>query len=105
MFPEINAAATVSALVHSQRFDLTSTYFMVAGIGGVNPEVATICAVTFARYAIQVAMQYEIDPRELPANFSTGYVPQGSTSPTAPKSSKSTKTSNASQHLSRARQA
>ena len=78
---EINAAATVSALVHSQRFDLTSTYFMVAGIGGVNPEVATICAVTFARYAIQVAMQYEIDPRELPANFSTGYVPQGSTSP------------------------
>jgi purine nucleoside permease len=78
---EINAAATVSALVHSNRFDLTSTYFMVAGIGGVNPEVATICAVTFARYAIQVAMQYEIDPRELPANFSTGYVPQGSTSP------------------------
>lgn len=78
---EINAAATVSALVHSARFDLASTYFMVAGIGGVNPEVATICAVTFARYAIQVAMQYEIDPRELPANFSTGYVPQGSTSP------------------------
>ena len=72
---------TVSALVHSERFDLTSTYFMVAGIGGVNPEVATICSVTFARYAIQVALQYEIDPRELPANFSTGYIPQGSTSP------------------------
>ncbi|GAB7323614.1 hypothetical protein MBLNU13_g07103t1 [Cladosporium sp. NU13] len=78
---EINAAATVSALVHSGRFDLTSTYFFVAGIGGVNPEVATICSVTFARYAIQVALQYEIDTRELPANFSTGYVPQGSTSP------------------------
>jgi purine nucleoside permease len=78
---EINAAVTVSGLVHSPRFDLTSTYFMVAGIGGVNPEVATICSVTFARYAIQVALQYEIDPRELPANFSTGYVPQGSTSP------------------------
>ncbi|KAM0703272.1 hypothetical protein Q7P35_009210 [Cladosporium inversicolor] len=78
---EINAAATVSALVHSGRFDLTSTYFFVAGIGGVNPEVATICSVTFARYAIQVALQYEIDTRELPSNFSTGYVPQGSTSP------------------------
>ncbi|GAB7323613.1 hypothetical protein MBLNU13_g07103t2 [Cladosporium sp. NU13] len=75
------SAATVSALVHSGRFDLTSTYFFVAGIGGVNPEVATICSVTFARYAIQVALQYEIDTRELPANFSTGYVPQGSTSP------------------------
>ena len=60
---EINAAATVSALVHSGRFDLTSTYFFVAGIGGVNPEVATICSVTFARYAIQVALQYEFDAR------------------------------------------
>ena len=26
-------------------------------------------------------MQYEFDPREIPANFSTGYVPQGSTTP------------------------
>ncbi|KAL1581845.1 hypothetical protein WHR41_09316 [Cladosporium halotolerans] len=78
---EINAAATVSSLVHSQRFELTSTYFLVAGIGGVNPEVATISSVTFARYAVQVALQYEIDPRELPSNFPTGYVPQGSTSP------------------------
>lgn len=54
---------------------------MVAGIAGVNPEVATICAVTFARYAVQVALQYEFDPREIPANFSTGYIPQGSTVP------------------------
>lgn len=65
----------------SDRFDLTSTYFFVAGIAGINPEVATICSVIFARYAIQVAMQYEFDPREIPANFSTGYIPQGSESP------------------------
>ena len=31
---------------------------------------------------MQVALQYEFDAREIPANFSTGYVPQGSTSPT-----------------------
>jgi purine nucleoside permease len=99
---EINAAATVSALVHSQSFDLTSTYFMVAGIGGVNPEVATICAVTFARYAIQVAMQYEIDPRELPANFSTGYVPQGSTLPSEyPQSIYGTEVFEVNQNLQR----
>ena len=36
---------------------------------------------TFARYAVQVALQYEFDAREIPANFSTGYVPQGSTAP------------------------
>lgn len=78
---EINAAVTISSLVRSPRFDLTTTYFMVAGIAGVNPEVATISSVTFARYAVQVALQYEFDPREIPANYSTGYIPQGSTSP------------------------
>ena len=51
---EINAATTLASLVRYPRFDLTSTYFMVAGIAGVNPEVATICSVTFARYAVQV---------------------------------------------------
>ena len=47
----------------------------------MNPKVGTIGGVTFARYAIQVALQYEIDAREKPTNFSTGYVPQGSDSP------------------------
>jgi purine nucleoside permease len=78
---EINAAVTITALVLSQHFDLTSTYILIAGIGGINPEITTISSVTFARYAVQVALQYEIDPREIPANFSTGYVPQGSTTP------------------------
>jgi purine nucleoside permease len=78
---EINAAVTTTALVLSPHFDLTSTYFLIAGIGGINPKVTTVCSVTFARYAIQVALQYEFDPREIPANFSTGYVPQGSTEP------------------------
>jgi hypothetical protein len=63
---EINAASTISALVFSSRFDLKHTYFMVAGIAGVNPEVATLGSVTFARYTVQVALQYEFDAREIP---------------------------------------
>ena len=61
---EINAASSVSALALSPQFDLTTTYFMVAGIAGVNPEEATICSVTFARYAVQVGLQceYKLDP-------------------------------------------
>ena len=54
---------------------------MVAGIAGVNPKVATLGSVTFAKYAIQVALQYEFDAREIPDNFSTGYVPLGAYSP------------------------
>ncbi|KAJ6588885.1 purine nucleoside permease [Mycena capillaripes] len=78
---EINAASTISSLLFSRSFNLTSTYFLVAGIAGVNPKVATIGAVTFARYAVQVALQYEVDAREMPAGFATGYFPQGSTGP------------------------
>jgi len=78
---EINAATTIASLVRSSRFDLTSTYFMVAGIAGINPEVATLGSVTFARYAVQVALQYEFSQFEIPTNFTSGYIPQGSTSP------------------------
>lgn len=55
---------------------------MVAGIAGVNPNVATIAGVSFARYAVQVALQYEIDAREMPDNFTSGYFPQNMHSPT-----------------------
>ncbi|KAF7589723.1 hypothetical protein BBP40_003921 [Aspergillus hancockii] len=78
---EINAAITVSSIALSPFFDLTHTYFLVAGIAGINPKVGTISSVTFARFAIQVALQYEIDLRELPDNFTTSYFPQGSYAP------------------------
>ena len=79
--PEINAAVTIASLVQSDSFDLTSTYFLIAGIAGVNPEVATLSSVTFARYAVQVALEYEFDAREIPSNWSTGYLGQGTSAP------------------------
>ncbi|KAG6832574.1 hypothetical protein H0H87_001230 [Tephrocybe sp. NHM501043] len=78
---EINAATSITALLLSPSFDLTSTYFLISGIAGVNPKLATLNSVTFARFAVQVALQFEFDAREKPENFSTGYVPQGSRSP------------------------
>lgn len=71
---EINAANSINALTFSGLFDLRKTYFFIAGIAGVSPKVATLGSVTFARYAVQVALQYEFDAREIPANFSTGQV-------------------------------
>ena len=73
---EINTAVTIASLVASPLFDLTSTYFLIAGIAGINPEQGTTGDVAFSRYAIQVALQYEFDAREKPENFSTGYFPQ-----------------------------
>jgi purine nucleoside permease len=68
-------------LAFSPLFDFTTTYFMVAGIAGINPEVATIGSVTFARFAVQVALEYEFDSREKDPSWSTGYVPLGVKSP------------------------
>ncbi|KAG6908784.1 hypothetical protein DXG01_003313 [Tephrocybe rancida] len=78
---EINAAITITSLLYSPVFDLSSTYFLIAGVAGVNPKHATIGSVTFARFAVQVALQYEFDARDKPDDHPTGYVPQGSQAP------------------------
>lgn len=77
---EINAATSTLALVLSSEFDLTKTYFLIAGVAGINPEVGTLASVTFPQFAIQVALQYEFDARDVPEEWGTGYVPQGTTS-------------------------
>lgn len=78
---EINSAVSMTALILSNRFNLTQTYFLLAGIAGVNPRYATIGSVALARYSVQVALQYEIDPRSLPGDWATGYIPFGRTYP------------------------
>lgn len=73
---EINAAGSVLALWLSKCFDLTSTYFMIAGISGGNPHLVTTGSVTFAKYAVQVGLQEEFDHSQTPANATSGYYPQ-----------------------------
>jgi purine nucleoside permease len=69
------------ALSLSSKFDLTKSYFIIAGIAGVNPEVGTLASVGISRFAIQVALSYEIDAREKPENWTTGYAPFGGNTP------------------------
>ncbi len=82
---EINAATSVSALTLSPLFDLSKTYFLIAGIGGGEPDVVTLGSATFAEYSVQVALEYQIDSREvLPKyNWTTGYFPYDTDSPLA----------------------
>lgn len=60
---------------------MRKTYFLIAGIAGVNPYQGTTGTAAFARYAVQVALQFEIDAREIPSNWSTGYFPFGTFAP------------------------
>jgi purine nucleoside permease len=78
---EINAAASMTALAFSPLFALRKTYFMFTGIAGVNPRKATLGSVALARYSVQVALQYEIDTRSLPADWETGYFAYGCSRP------------------------
>ncbi|KAF5013452.1 hypothetical protein FDECE_528 [Fusarium decemcellulare] len=78
---EVNSAASLMALVLSPQFDLSKTYFLLAGIAGVNPKYGTLGSVALAQYSVQVALQYEIDSRSLPSNWPTGYISYGRDQP------------------------
>jgi purine nucleoside permease len=76
-----NAAASVMAVAFSGLFDLRKTYFIVAGIGGIDPARGTIGSAAWARYAVDVGIAHEIDARDLPAGWSDGYFGVLTTSP------------------------
>jgi len=68
-----NAAASVTALLHSGRFDLRQTYVLVAGIAGIDPAQGTVGSAAWARWAVDFGIAWELDPREMPAGWETGY--------------------------------
>jgi purine nucleoside permease len=68
-----NAAASLMAVEFSGLFDLKKTYFIIAGIAGIDPAQGTLGAAAWARYAVDSGIAYEIDARELPPKWSDGY--------------------------------
>ncbi len=76
-----NAAASTMALALSPQFDLTHTYFVVTGIAGIDPDVATIGSAAWARYLVDFGLQQEFDGRDKPAAWPTGYVGIGADDP------------------------
>jgi purine nucleoside permease len=68
-----NAAASIAALVFGGRFDLSRTYFLIAGIAGIDPKVGTIGSATWARYLVDYGIAHEIDSREMPKGWRSGY--------------------------------
>jgi purine nucleoside permease len=75
------AAASVMALGSDPRFDFSKTYWLVAGISGADPEDASLGSAAWAEWVVDGDLAYEIDPREIPPKWTTGYVPLGKTTP------------------------
>jgi len=69
------AAASIMALGMDPRFDLTKAYWLVAGIAGVDPADATLGSAAWAEWVVDGDLAHEIDAREIPTGWKTGYIP------------------------------
>jgi len=78
-----NAAASIMALAFSERFDLRKTYFLVAGIAGIDPSQGTLGSPAWAKYLVEFSSQWEVDSRERPADWPSGFVAVGAKTPGA----------------------
>jgi purine nucleoside permease len=76
-----HAAATIMALGLDPRFDFSHTYWIVAGIAGGSPDRVSLASAVWARWVVDGDLGYEIDGRELPADWSTGMLPLGKSKP------------------------
>ena len=69
------AAASVMALGLDPRFDLSKAYWIVAGIGGGDPSDVSLGSAVWADYVVDGDLSFEIDARQIPDTWPTGYVP------------------------------
>jgi len=80
----VNATASLMALGLDPRFDLTHTYWLINGIAGVDPNDASIGSAAWATYVVSDVAR-EIDAREIPSDWPTGYFARNTKRPYDPK--------------------
>lgn len=69
------SAATIMALGLDPRFDLTEAYWLVAGIAGGDPQDISPGSAAWATWLVDGDLGHEIDFREVPDGWKTGYIP------------------------------
>ena len=69
------AAASIMALGMDPRFDLRKAYWLVAGIAGIDQADGPVGSAVWAEWVVDGDLAHEIDAREIPADWKTGYVP------------------------------
>ena len=75
------AAASIMALGMDTRSILRRAYWLVAGIAGVNPHAASIGCAAWVEWIADCDLAFEIDAREIPPDWPTGYLPLGKKRP------------------------
>ena len=69
----IRSATATLALGLDQRFDLSHAYWLVAGIAGVDPADASVGSAVWTHYLVDGDLAHEIDAREIPKGWKSGY--------------------------------
>lgn len=69
------AAATVMAVGLDPRFDLSKAYWVIAGIGGGDPADVSLGSAVWVDQVVDGDLAYEIDARQIPESWPTGFVP------------------------------
>ena len=76
-----HSASSIMALGLDPRFDLTHAYWLVAGIAGVDPADASLGSAAWAEWVVDGDLAHEIDAREIPKDWPTGYFPLDTSEP------------------------
>ena len=74
-------AVQIMALAADSRFDLTHTYFVLSGIGGGFPKVMSLGSAVWVQHVVDGNPAFEIDSREIPADWPIGLVAIGAKKP------------------------
>ena len=69
------SAASVMAVGLDPRFDFSKTYWIVAGIAGGDPADVSVGSAVWADHVVDGDLSFEIDARQIPEGWTTGYVP------------------------------
>lgn len=69
------AAAAIMALGTDMRFDFRKSYWLVAAIAGIDPQVGSIGSAAWIGDVVDGDFGFEIDAREAPADWPTGKLP------------------------------
>lgn len=75
-------ASAMTGLVLDPRFDLRKAYFLLAGIGGINPNFGSVGSAVWAPRVINGGLAHMIDAREIPGDWQDGFAPVQGASPT-----------------------
>lgn len=80
----IRSATSALALGLDDRLDLSQAYWLVAGIAGIDPADASVGSAAWAQFLIDGDIAHEIDAREIPVDWKSGYFALHSKGPSDP---------------------